>query len=217
MGVSRYLPQLREPQFSHLMTTTHLLFDLGGVIVPWVGIERLMERQGVSRDTIVEILAQSENFNDYEAGLCDDLTFTTEMVELFDMDMRPEAFAALWKSWVRPPFPNTLETLETLKQNYTIACLSNTNALHWAHLNKMVQLEDVFDHCFASHLMGVAKPAPRSFEIPLEKMSVRASEVLYFDDTMLNVRAARQEGLQTYHVDRNKGVLPVLKSLGLKD
>lgn len=193
------------------MTTTHLLFDLGGVIVPWVGIESLMERQGVSRETIVEILAQSEIFKDYEAGLCDDLTFTTEMVELFNMDMRPEAFAALWNRWVRPPFPNTLETLKTLRQNYTIACLSNTNALHWAHLNGMVQLEDVFDYSFASHLIGVAKPAPRSFQIPLEEMGVPASQVLYFDDTMLNVEAARKQGLETYHVDRHKGVLPILR------
>ncbi|CAM3722323.1 HAD family hydrolase [Litorimonas haliclonae] len=190
-----------------------LLFDLGGVIVPWVGIESLMERQGVSRETIVETFAQSETFNAYEAGLCDDLTFTTEMVKLFDMDMPPEAFAALWNSWVHPPFPNTLETLKTLRQNYTLACLSNTNALHWAHLHEMVQLEDVFDDCFASHIMGVAKPAQRSFQIPLEEMGVSASEVLYFDDTMLNVKAARKQGLETYHVDRHKGVLPILRFL----
>lgn len=197
------------------MPKTHLLFDLGGVIVPWVGIESLMARQGVSRATIVEIFAQSETFNAYEAGQCDDLTFTTEMIKLFDMDMSPDAFAALWNSWVRSPFPNTLETLKALRKDYTIACLSNTNALHWAHLNEMVQLEDVFDYCFASHIMGVAKPAPRSFQIPLEEIDVSASEVLYFDDTLLNVEAARKQGIETYHVDRDDGVLPVLKSLRL--
>jgi putative hydrolase of the HAD superfamily len=192
-----------------------LLFDLGGVIVPWVGIESLMERQGVSRGTIVEMFAQSETFNAYEAGQCDDLTFSREMVELFDMDMPAEAFGALWNSWVHPPFPNTLKTLKTLRQNYTLACLSNTNALHWAHLNEIVQLDEIFDYCFASHIMGVAKPAPRSFQIPLEKMDVSTSNVVYFDDTTLNVEAAREQGIETYHVDRRKGVLPVLKALKL--
>lgn len=190
-----------------------LLFDLGGVIVPWVGIENLMERQGASRETIVGIFAQSKTFNAYEAGQCDDLTFTREMTELFDMDMTPEAFAALWNSWVHPPFPDTLETLKALKETYTLACLSNTNALHWAHLNEIVRLGSVFDYCFASHIMGVAKPAPRSFQIPLEKMDVPASKVLYFDDTMINVEAAREQGLETHHVDRRKGVLPVLRQL----
>lgn len=190
-----------------------LLFDLGGVIVPWVGIESLMERQGVSRGTIVEMFAQSETFNAYEAGQCDDLTFSREMVELFDMDMPADAFGALWNSWVHLPFPNTLETLKTLRQNYTLACLSNTNALHWAHLNEIIQLDEIFDYCFASHIMGVAKPAPRSFQIPLEKMDVSTSNVVYFDDTMLNVEAARKQGLETYHVDRRKGVLPILRFL----
>jgi putative hydrolase of the HAD superfamily len=192
-----------------------LLFDLGGVIVPWVGIDSLMERQGVSRGTIVEMFAQSETFNAYEAGQCDDLTFSREMVELFDMDMPAEAFGALWNSWVHPPFPNTLETLKTLRQNYTLACLSNTNALHWAHLNEIIQLDEIFDYCFASHIIGVAKPAPRSFQIPLEKMDVSASDVVYFDDTTLNVEAAREQGIETYHVDRRKGVMPVLKALKL--
>lgn len=192
-----------------------LLFDLGGVIVPWVGIESLMERQGVSRETIVGIFAQSKTFNAYEAGQCDDLTFTREMVDLFDMNMSPEAFAMLWNSWVHPPFPGTLAALKRLRQNYTIACLSNTNALHWAHLKNIFNPETVFDHCFASHHMGVAKPDSRSFHIPLDQMGVGPDRVLYFEDTLLNVEAARKEGLETLHVDRAYGVVPVLKSLKL--
>ncbi len=191
------------------------MFDLGGVIVPWVGIESLMDRRGASRETIVGLFAQSDTFNAYETGQCDDLTFTREMVDLFDMDMSPKAFAALWNSWVQPPFPYTLEALKRLKQDYTLACLSNTNALHWAHLNKMIRLENVFDYCFASHIIGVAKPAPDSFQIPLEQMGIPARDVLYFDDTMLNVEAARMQGFETYHVDRRQGVLPVLKFLKL--
>ena len=192
-----------------------LLFDLGGVIVPWVGIDALMEAQNLSREEIIEVFSRSETFNAYESGQCDDLTFTSEMIELFNLEMTPEEFADLWKSWVHPPFPKTLETLKTLKKDYTLACLSNTNSLHWAHLNELIRLDEIFDHCFASQIMGVAKPAPRSFQIPLEKMDVSVDQVLYFDDTMLNVEAARKEGLETYHVERDKGVVPIIKSLKL--
>lgn len=192
-----------------------LLFDLGGVIVPWVGHDYLGKKYSMTREEVTAKLAASDIFNAYERGECDDPTFCAEMVDIFGMKMTPDAFAPLWNSWVHPPFSKTLETLENLKQNYTIACLSNTNALHWARLNEMFTPDDVFDYCFASQLMGVAKPAQRSFQIPLEKMGVTADQVLYFDDTKLNVEAARKSGLETYHVDRTQGVLPVLNALNL--
>lgn len=197
------------------MTKDVLLFDLGGVIVPWVGIDSLMARQNASREEIIEIFARSKTFNTYECGQCDDLAFTTEMTAMFHLNMAPDKFAELWQTWVHPPFPQVLETLEALKKDFTLACLSNTNALHWAHLNTIIRMNDVFDHCFASHIMGVAKPDPRSFQIPLEKMGIPSSQVLYFDDTKLNVESARKQGLEAHHVDRERGVVPTLKSLNL--
>lgn len=192
-----------------------LLFDLGGVIVPWVGHDYLIERFDLSREDVIDRLSDSEIFNAYERGECSDVIFCQEMVSLFDFAISAEEFAELWTSWVLPPYPKTLETLAKLKPHYTLACLSNTNALHWAHLDDMLSLEDVFEYRFASQLMGVAKPDPLSFQIPLQEMNVLADQVIYFDDTIVNVKAARKAGIEAHHVDREKGVIPVLKSLKL--
>ncbi len=190
-----------------------LLFDLGGVIVPWRGIEALMAHTGVSRAEVIAILAASDVFNAYETGQCDDETFSKEMVCLFDYKLSLSEFSDLWNSWVKPPFPDILDTLSSLKSEYTLACLSNTNALHWAHLSRMFDLNETFDYCFASHLIHVAKPDPRSFTIPLETMGVKASDVLFFDDTKINVEAASQEGLTAYQVNPSVGVLPILSPM----
>jgi len=190
---------------------TTLLFDLGGVIVPWIGLECLAERRETTRENIIETLSKSEAFNAYEAGKCNDSEFCTEMIKLFEYDISPEAFALIWNSWVRPPFPGVVSALQHLKRDYTLACLSNTNVLHWTHLKTMLDLEGVFDHCFASHLIGVAKPAPESYFIPLKSMGVNANDIVFFDDTKENVNAARKLGITSYLVDHKQGVIPTLR------
>ncbi len=182
--------------------------------MPWVGLEALADIRDLSSEDVLARLAGSEIFQSYEIGQCADAPFLNEMIQLFDISVLPREFAEQWNSWVRPPFPQALLALEQLKETYTVACLSNTNDLHWIHLNKMFRTDEVFDFNFASHKIHAAKPDPRSYKIPLEIMQVPAETVTFFDDTFVNVEAARAIGMTAHHVDRKKGVLPLLKTLG---
>lgn len=190
-----------------------LLFDLGGVIVPWVGLEALAERQNTTRQEIVEQFAQLDAFNAYEVGGCDTEAFLKAFIEMFDLNISYEEGSILWNSWVLPPFEDVIEAIIGLKERYIVACLSNTNDLHWQHLNKMFKTHEVFDYDFASHEIKAAKPDVRSYEIPLEKMGVEASSVTFFDDTLINVEAARNIGMTAHQVNRSAGVLPLLQKL----
>lgn len=190
-----------------------LLFDLGGVVVPWVGPEVLAVRYCLTRAEVIDRFAGSEIFNAYERGEVGDIVFTAELRQMFDL---PDAdVGALWNSWVEPPFPGVIDALADLKTRFTIACLSNTNALHWGHLNTMFKTDAVFHHAFASHEINVAKPDPQSYHIPLAEMGVTAEDVWFFEDTTVNVEAAREVGMTVHQVDRAVGVMPVLRRLGL--
>ena len=190
-----------------------LLFDLGGVIVPWVGPEALAARFGMTRADVIDRFAQSEIFSAYERGQTTDAIFTAELKRLFDLP-DPD-IAALWNSWVEPPFPGVLDVLAELKTRFTTACLSNTNALHWNHVNEMFNTGETFHHAFASHQIHEAKPDAQSYLIPLERMGVTAEDVWFFEDTTVNVEAARNLGMTVHQVNRTKGVMPVLRQLGL--
>jgi putative hydrolase of the HAD superfamily len=191
-----------------------LLFDLGGVVVPWVGLEALAEREHTSRQAIVEKFEALDVFNAYEIGECENDDFLASFVDLFDLNIPLGEAAQLWNSWVLPPFAGVIDAIEQLKENYIVACLSNTNDLHWQHLNGLFKTAELFDFDFASHQIKAAKPDPRSYEIPLEKMGVEASRVTFFDDTLINVEAARKLGMTAHQVDRSVGVFPTLKHLG---
>jgi len=103
-----------------------LLFDLGGVIVRWTGLEALSDMTGMSREQVIGLFSSSEIFMAYEVGKCNDETFIKELISVFKL-----------------------------------------------------------------------------------------SDIWFFDDTEVNVEAAKQIGMSAFHVDRNLGVVPVLKELGL--
>lgn len=196
------------------MTKPILLFDLGGVVVPWVGLEALAQRENADRQAIVEKFEKLDIFNAYEIGECENEAFLESLIDMFALNISVHEAAKLWNSWVLPPYEGVIEAIERLKEKYIVACLSNTNDLHWQHVNSLFNTSEVFDFDFASHEIKAAKPDPRSYKIPLEKMGVEASRVTFFDDTLINVEAARNVGLTAHHVNRSVGVLPMLKRLG---
>lgn len=192
-----------------------LLFDLGGVIVRWVGLEALAEMAGLTREDVVSRFAASEIFNAYETGQCSDDVFAKELITLFNLGISLSESKDLWNSWVQESYAGTKDMLVTLRKDYTVACLSNTNGLHWEHLSTHINVDDYFDYSFASHLIKAAKPDPQSYHIPLQHMGIKTEDVWFFDDTAINVEAAKSIGMTAYKVDRNVGVIPTIKRLGL--
>lgn len=192
-----------------------LLFDLGGVIVHWVGLDELANLTGLTREAVAGRLAASKIFNEYEIGRCSDDIFADELIARFELDVSRGQAKWLWNSWVQECYSHTKETLNALRPHYILACLSNTNALHWEHLKSHIDVKLYFDHSYASHLINSAKPDRQSYMIPLKDMDVSAEHVWFFDDTVENVQAAESVGLTSFHVDRNVGVVPKLKELDL--
>jgi putative hydrolase of the HAD superfamily len=192
-----------------------LLFDLGGVIVKWTGIESLMEMTGLSRTAVTQQFANDPVLSAYEIGACSDDDFTAAMLTVFSLDISYEHFKSLWKEWVGSTYPGIKQALSELRGGYTIACLSNTNAMHWQRLADHIITSQYFDHAYASHLVNLAKPDPAIYRHVLTDMGINAADVWFFDDTLENVEAAKAVGIKSFLVDRQVGVLSKLEELGL--
>lgn len=192
-----------------------LLFDLGGVIVPWVGMIELSKLTGRPEAELLQAAADMPIFSAYEVGNCSTEAFLEQAPQLFGLNLPKDEFAVLWNDWVRPPYDGTRSALLSLKPGYHLACLSNTNASHWDYLAQTHHIIDVFDKAYASHEIKAAKPHRAAWDIALENMGVSPDNVLFFDDTLANVEAAQNLGIESFHVDRNVGVLPLLRRLGI--
>ena len=195
------------------MTPKLILFDLGGVIVRWTGIEALSDLTGLSAINVKTKLGHSKICSAHERGLCDDDVFLDELIGLFKFNYTRPEMQQLWNSWVGAIYDGTEQALSELKKQYSIACLSNTNALHWAHLNAYFNCEHNFHKAYASHLINLAKPDPSCFQFVLDDLNIDASDVLFLDDSAANIETAKDMGMTAIAIDPALGALPALKNL----
>ncbi len=108
--------------------------------------------------------------------------------------------ATLWRV-VRP---GTFEALDAYKsQGYKLAVVSNAEGQVEGDA-KRFGLAKYFDVIIDSHIVGVAKPDPRIFQIALERLGVGPDEVKFTGDIYsINVEGARAAGIEARLVDQH--------------
>lgn len=94
--------------------------------------------------------------------------------------------------------PGTIEALDRMKRaGLKLGIVSNAEGQIEGDAKRM-GLTPYFDVIIDSHVVGVAKPDPRIFQIALDRIGSRASETLFAGDIysidMLGARAAGIEG-----------------------
>jgi putative hydrolase of the HAD superfamily len=110
-----------------------------------------------------------------------------------------------------------LEILKSLKKNYRLFLLSNTNIIHVEYYNKIIyekfnlHFSDIFDYIFYSHEIGMRKPDTEVFEYVLKFSQLDSKETLFADDLEINISAAKQAGINTFHVKTPNAILELKK------
>ncbi len=194
-----------------------ILFDLGGVLVEIGGVNWLLKRTG-GRWTVQELWVKwlkSPAGRQFERGRLSPEEFAGAMVREFELSVSPEAYLREFQTWVIGPYPGARALLQRLSAQYRLACLSNTNGLHWPQMRDVMGLGRFFTHAFVSHETGLLKPEREAFENVLQTLRCRPEHVLYFDDHALNVRVARELGLSAHQVERPEGIMACLHALGI--
>jgi putative hydrolase of the HAD superfamily len=109
--------------------------------------------------------------------------------------------ATLWRV-VRP---GTFEALEAFKSaGYKLAIVSNAEGQVEADA-KRFGLAPFFDVIIDSHIVGVAKPDPRIFQIALERLGVAPDEARFAGDIYsIDVEGARAAGIEARLVDQHR-------------
>ena len=64
--------------------------------------------------------------------------------------------------------------------------------------------EDLFDHVFVSHEVHLAKPDAEIYHFATQTIGCQAEKCYFIDDTLINVEAAKKEGMQGTWLDINK-------------
>ena len=132
----------------------------------------------------------------FESGQSDALVFARDIIDELNLRTNEAEFIDEFTRWPRGLFPGGLEMLEQLRRKHTIACLSNTNYLHWQRFRNETIMLDLFHTTLASHETGLLKPDAAAFDHAVAKLGVKPGEILFMDDNQINVDGALAAGLE---------------------
>ena len=135
-------------------------------------------------------------------------TLVGQLVNIPSSDIK-----ASFRKWLKDPMPGMIELAGSLKtKGFKTACLSNTSHMHWDMMHDSTSehylaLDHILDHCFASHLVGIMKPAPGIYEHVEQATGHLPSQILFFDDNHDNIAAANDRGWNAVLITQDKPVL----------
>lgn len=173
-----------------------LLLDLGNVLTfhdNALLFRRLGARAGLDGEEVQRRL-MGPAWDAANRGALDEEGIRQSVCGALGVELSMEAFAPLWSCHFRSN-ETLFPLLESLSSRLTLVLVSNTNALHWAFLQRELPVLRCFHARVASCEVGHIKPEPRIYEIALERAGCAPEEAAFFDDIDEYVQAARSLGV----------------------
>ena len=194
-----------------------ILFDLGGVLIELSGVDRMLElcNHAFSADELWARWLTSEGVRRFETGRAGADEFGAAMLDEFGLSIAAAQFLEEFTAWPKGVFPGSFELLEQLSTSYRLACLSNTNALHWPRVCDEMGLARYFESAFASHLVGLLKPDLEIFQHVVDQLGCPPARILFLDDNQLNIAGARTAGMVARRVAGLAEVRATLAEVGV--
>ena len=197
-----------------------IIFDVGGVLVELVGGEKMMEWTAGRYASMPEMYhdwIMCPAVKQFERGHCSSDAFSEEIVRDLDLPVSPAEFLEEFMKWPNGLLPGIRETLESVKQSYSIACLSNTNSAHWYSQRDTEFLNNIFDNMFLSFQMGMVKPDDEIYRETVRRLGINAEKILFLEDNRVNVEAAARCGINAELALGTEQVRDVLTRYGCID
>jgi putative hydrolase of the HAD superfamily len=187
----------------------NIVFDLGGVImnldVPKtikalhkIGIEKIVNNTGHNY--------HHSFFYDFEVGDISEEQFLESLQKLSNKKLNFSEIKQAWNEMILNIPLDRINFLKDLKEEYNLFLLSNTNSIHqFKYLSEFNQkynysFNHLFQRAYYSHEIGLRKPDEKVFDFILKDSTLKASETLFIDDSLTNIKAAQKTGINTFHI-----------------
>ncbi|MEM6519268.1 MAG: HAD family phosphatase [Cyanobacteria bacterium P01_C01_bin.70] len=193
---------------------THIICDMGGVLVQLEWSQRISELLGrsVPIDELHQLWVQARSTVDFESGRLNFDEFASAFIAEFQLKLSPAIVQREFLEFVQMPMAGCEALLNQLQQNYHVSLLSNTNAAHYEKLRDRYNFYAPFDQVFLSYEIGLMKPDPAIFEYVLRALNIAPAKAAFFDDGERNVAAAKSVGIHAYQVHSPDEVMAIVKT-----
>jgi putative hydrolase of the HAD superfamily len=187
----------------------NIIFDFGGVILNIDFNKTINAFVNLGIDRFSESFtgfSQSQVFNDLETGKSSPAEFYEGLRTELGVKLSNEQIAEAWNALLLDLPPHRVDILKSLKNNYRLFLLSNTNQIHFESYNSRFKQDygydfsDLFEHAYWSFNVKKRKPDTEIFEHVLTSSGLNPSETLFIDDSYQHIEGARKLGIKTLHL-----------------
>jgi len=183
----------------------NIIFDFGGVLVNLDKRRCINALQSIGADDIawyVDECRQEDLFHDLEVGnttigeFCDEVRRKAKGCNASDEDI-----CWAWNSLLTGIPERRIRKLISLKSEYRLFLLSNTNPIHWQKATQDyfpldgLGVDDYFEKTYLSYELHLLKPDSVIFQHVLLDAQIQPSETMFIDDSPANCAAASQLGI----------------------
>ena len=202
-----------------MQTPKALLFDIGNVVID-VDFERVARAfaaaSGSSWQTLLQKFQPDAAYQAHERGEIGWAEYCDHLRRLLDLELDDRTLAEGWNAVFVGPCEGIEEVLTQLPDSVRRFAFSNTNATHRDYFQ--VRYHDLLAHfevVYCSHQLGLRKPDPLAFTQVMAAMRLPAEQILFFDDSPENVRAARGVGMSATQIRSPQDTRDALERTGL--
>jgi FMN phosphatase YigB (HAD superfamily) len=193
-----------------------VIFDFGGVLVRMVDDRprlKLAEQLGVPISRLDELVFFSDSARKASMG---EIKVEQHWMAVGEaLGIQPDDMPGFLEQYWSADDVNwpLLAFIKGLHPHYKVGLLSNA----WDDLRRTMHerwnMAVLFDDLVISAEVSFAKPDPRIYRLALERLHVQPEEAVFVDDMLVNVEAARQQGLSAIQFLDTEQTLTDLKSI----
>lgn len=179
-----------------------VIFDLGNVLIGFdhrIAVRRILKYTGKLEQEIYDLFFDSGLTREFEKGKIASREFFKQVKSRLELKISYTEFLPIWNE-IFFSRPGVSEFISSLKPGLSLVLLSNINKLHYDYiLHTFASSLALFgeDNVIPSYITGFVKPQKEIYDLAIQKTGVNIENIIYVDDRLDLVEAARNYGLNS--------------------
>ena len=204
-----------------------VIWDFGGVITssPFDNFKKFEISRNLPAGFIRMVNSQNSDFNAWallEKGEIDNAMFDQMFLEEsrnLGQPIRGDDVLPLINCDIRDEVVSVIQKLKAI--GIFQLCLTNNinkppslaKSLSDDYQAKLKDVMGYFDYVLESSKLGIRKPDVKIYQLAIEKIGLNPSDIVYFDDLGINLKPARNLGVQTVKVLSKNQLIDNLRNI----
>jgi 2-haloacid dehalogenase len=201
-------------------TINALIWDLGNVLIDWDPryVYRTIFDDEEKMKWFFETVCTSEWNEMQDEGRSLEEATETLVKEHPDYEQEIRAFYGRWEEMLGGAIHGTVEIFSEIRSTnkYRHYALTNWSAETFPIALERYEFLKWFDGIVMSGEEKMRKPYPAFYQLLLQRYHLKASEALFIDDNLRNIRAAEEMGIHVIHFQSPDQLRSALKEFGIE-